>query len=80
MRSKTEIENQLAHFRTACTAAPEVNAHWIEVLEWVLGDDEHKHAYTEWLRHIEPSNDAGDHTPRELILKYSLLCALERLR
>jgi hypothetical protein len=90
MRSKSEIEKTLAHLKSsACTGDPAVNAHWIEVLEWVLGDAEHRATYNEWIRHIDPITDeattlpplfADNHTPRELVLKYSLLSALERLR
>ena len=66
--------------KSDCPAAPAVNAVWIEALEWVLGDDAHRTAYDDWLRHIEPSDDAGEHTPRELVLKHSLLMAIQRLR
>jgi hypothetical protein len=81
MRMKSEIENQLAHFKAGCTADPAVNATWIQALEWVLGDAAHQQAYAEWIRTIEPLPARTDApTPSELILKHSLLQALGRLR
>lgn len=66
-----------------CVAAPDVNAIWIEALEWVLGDEAHRAAYDDWLRHIQPGEEHADVkmlSAREVGLRDSLLMALERLR
>jgi hypothetical protein len=76
MRSKAEIERQLAHFKTGeCPKHGTVeNEYWIAALEWVLGDEDHRHAYTQWLQSIEafttPDNPSS----------VGLRLALERLR
>ena len=50
MRSKQEIERQIAHFKNDCVnKGTEANAIWVEDLEWVLGDEEHQQAYKEFL-------------------------------
>lgn len=86
MRSKAEIERVLNHMRTDCAGEPAHNAVYMEALEWVLGDDAHKQAYDEFIRHLEPPELTGSttselhRTTRELLLEHSLLRALARLR
>jgi len=81
MLAKCEIERQLEHFKTACTTDAAETAIWIKALEFVLGNDAHRLAYAEWLRSIEPEPvELSKRTPREIVLRHSLLSALERLR
>ena len=82
MRSKTDIERTLAHMKNGnCTASAATNAVWIEALEFVLGDDEHRLKYDELLRAIAaPLDDSPHSAGRELMLEYSLRTALTRLR
>lgn len=77
MKSKREIENQLAHFRTDCpqsgTAENEI---WIRALEWVLGDLEHQANYALFIKELHTLVlDAN--SPRATTLALGL--ALDRL-
>ena len=81
MRSKSEIERTISHLKTDCTAEASVNKAWIAALEWVLGDDEHRNAYQEWLELIEPPRPPWkDYSAREFELLLCLKNAYNRLR
>jgi hypothetical protein len=81
MRAKSEIERTLEHLKAGdCAADPAVNAIWITALEWVLGDEDHRKAYDEWLKAIKPPEQITDCTTVELQLNYWLTMAYNRLR
>jgi hypothetical protein len=81
MLAKSEIERQLKHFKTDRTTDAAETAVWIKALEWVLGDDAHRRAYDAWIMETMPApTRPAEWTPRELLLRHSLIMALERLR
>ena len=87
MLSKQRIEQQLEHFKNGCTnAGSRENEIWVEALEWVLGDEEHRKAYAAAISQLElvaqdaPGRFDADSTARERIMALALSQALERLR
>ncbi len=84
MLSKQRIEQQLEHFKNGCSnAESRQNEIWIQALEWVLGDEEHRKAYAAFIadleRHVQsPYRDPVPMGARAESL--ALRLALERLR
>lgn len=81
MRSKSEIEFQLEHFRSSCTTDAPERQIWIAALEWVLGDDEHRTAYSNFIASLETFATPNEESlPGDSIARHALAIALERLR
>jgi len=79
MRTKAEIEKTLHHMKTVCGADPASNTVWIQALEWVLGDAEHRAAFKKWLDTMDMSEFPPE-TPGERVYAIMLTSALARLR
>lgn len=83
MRTKQEIENQLAHFKNGeCQKhGSSENEIWITALEWVLGNEQHREAYAKWFEGLEAFIPERPTTTAEgYHVGLALRTALEHLR
>ena len=84
MQSKQAVENLLKHFKDGCPwADPGENEIWIQALEWVLGDEEHRKAYAAFIADLERHVQSPYRDPVPMgaaAESLALRLALERLR
>lgn len=82
MRSKRQIERQLEHFKTDCPTPGAERETWIAALEWVLGDETHRHKYDAWIDMLQESTalEPNPGSLNERLLRLHLATTLERLR
>jgi len=68
----------LRHFRHECSGgSAEERVYGAKMLEWVLGDEEHRQAYAEGIGVLKAIAD--DPESNEMVLRYALQTALRLL-
>ena len=80
MRSKYEIERQLAHFRGDCATRDAEKEIWIKALDWVLGDAAHRANYDQWLEAMDQALTTDTNTITERTIAHAGRTMLRRLR